>query len=245
MLRTKREQLPAAQAREHAAVTASEGARVAVLRSISPDATPEEVAAIVAAIARPRRRHERGVGRRCRRGIVDWVRRRITARRAAATAARTVAAVRRIAAVDGLRRHSTGAAVTAVTATPSDRHGAHDGRSRRGRRHVRDRPGRGGRDPGRRSRGHHDGPVPLGPDRRARTRTPSTRSPSTGVDAGAVLPAAVTHPGACRPGGSLATIATVNDVHFGETECGRSGDAEDDARSDPARRARGAARTPR
>ena len=53
MLRTKREQLPAAQARQRARSDAQVRARRRrpELRAISPDATPEEVAAIVAALA--------------------------------------------------------------------------------------------------------------------------------------------------------------------------------------------------
>ena len=54
--------------------------------------------------------------------------------------------------------------------------------------------------------------------------TPSTRSRSTARAPTPLLPAEVTT--LARPRGRLlATIATVNDVHFGETECGLTGDA--------------------
>jgi predicted phosphodiesterase len=50
-----------------------------------------------------------------------------------------------------------------------------------------------------------------------------------GVDPHAYLPATVrTLP--CPPGRLLATIATANDVHFGETVCGATGDPAQDAR---------------
>ena len=47
-----------------------------------------------------------------------------------------------------------------------------------------------------------------------------------GAEATALLPGRVTTL-ARPPGRQLATIATVNDVHFGEVECGRLGTAEE------------------
>ena len=56
--------------------------------------------------------------------------------------------------------------------------------------------------------------------------TTSTRCASTGSRTSPLLPAEVTT--LAQPAGRLlATIATVNDVHFGETECGLLGTPEE------------------
>ena len=76
MLRTKREQLPSAQARQPPVVSVKP-----VLRSISPSATPEEVAAIVAAIAELSRRPAVAAPRDD--GLREWVHAaRLSSRRA-------------------------------------------------------------------------------------------------------------------------------------------------------------------
>ncbi len=107
--------------------------------------------------------------------------------------------------------------------------GAHDGRARRGRGHVHDAsPGDVVHHAGRRPRGDHHRSVPRRPRRRPRPRHRVRRSrsrarhPTTGCRrpcARSVQP----------PGELVATIATANDVHFGETECGRTGDPATDA----------------
>ena len=91
-------------------------------------------------------------------------------------------------------------------------------------------PGERGHDTGgRRTRSVTTGPFHTAPGRPASSPTPSTssrsraRSPTTGGCPAQVRTLA-------RPRGRLlATVATANDVHFGETECGRTGDPATDA----------------
>ena len=70
------------------------------------------------------------------------------------------------------------------------------------------------------------GSVSLGPGRRASSRETEYELRVDGAEATELLPGRVaTLP---RPAGArLATFATVNDVHFGEVECGRLGTPEE------------------
>ena len=212
MLRSKKEKLPAAQARERAALVAR--ARPFELRSISPDATPEEVAAITAAIAA-----SHGVGR----GAAPAADGRGAERVDVGAGGADRRPARRLLArrVAPLRPPRPPQPRVSLTVSVGARRGGHDGRARRGRRHVRDRPRRAGHVTGRRPRG-----------RRPSARTTSPRfaglEPGTeyavavdGAPADEFLPGVGAARSTVPAGRPLATIATVNDVHFGEVECGR------------------------
>ena len=202
------------------------------LRSISPEATPEEVAAILAAVAAV----DAGRGAESTRDdtLHEWVHAARLRSHRAGLAARTVAPVRPhrspqprltpMTAVAHAELMSVGPDEVVVTFTTA--------------------PGDVGDDTGRRRRGH---------DRRARTTPPgspgSSPTPSTplvveGAAPDQWLPARVRT--LARPAGRLlATIATANDVHFGETECGRTGDPATDAIGPVLRRGAGEHAVPR
>ena len=209
---------PAAQARERPAVSR---APRAVLRAISPDATPR----------RSRRSWPRSrvVEQDARRG-------RGAPRRSDGRPERLDAWVRGVAPVRPARRPAAGAVAALGPHRPPrprlsamrwrPRRGADHGRARRGRGHVRDR---------RRATSRHDrGRRPARSTHRSvRTTSPGSTgsSPATtyaldvdGVEPDELLPADGPHARARPPGRLLATVATANDVHFGEVECGRLGD---------------------
>ena len=175
-----------------------------------------------------RRRHRRG-GRGDRRGDRGAAARRARRRRAAGRHAARVgarrAARRRVAPVCSAGRGASRAASAAAPAPERARWRSHDAelfRSGPTRSSSRSRPAPTSQvdHARRRPRGHH---ARAAPRRRASTGLePDTEYALDGRRAPSrsrVLPAAVRD--ARAPAGRLlATFATANDVHFGETECG-------------------------
>ena len=199
------------EARAAAVAQARERAAVSTCRShASPEATPEEVAAILAAIARRNRRRVEG-GR-------DDTPARVGARGPAPLAPRRSAA--RAVAPVGAHQHGA-AALDGPAVTRRRPRRAHQRRPRRGRRDVHDARRRSASP---RVVGDHEvtteGPFHDVARRRPEPDTEYELAVEGVAPDGRWLPAHGPHARAAR-GRLLATLATANDVHFGETECGR------------------------
>ena len=205
-----------------------------VSASISPDATPEEVAAIVAALGAlraapvgaraPTTRSTSGCARRGSRRAAPGC----SAARGGCPAASAAAPAPdpmtdgRVAAHAELMSVGPDEVVVTFTTEPGARV-----TTRVGDREVttdRSAPHRARRRPRARHRVRRS---------RSTARRPTTGCPPTRAHARAAA------------GRLLATIATANDVHFGETECGRTGDPATDAIGPILRAAPGRAAVPR
>ena len=187
------------------------------MRSISPEATPEEVAAILAAIAASQ---PAPVEEERDDTLHEWVH----AARLRSHRAGLQRGPWRLSGRIGRRQPDDRAEDATV-----DPRRAHERGSRRGRRHVHQRRP-ASRSPPRWVR------TKWSPKDRSTTRASpaSTPTPSYELAVEGVVPDGRWLPAQVRTlvqprGRLLATVATANDVHFGETECGKTGDPATDA----------------